>query len=464
MKKALAIIIATLKARNFVTSAIYSDGEGAIGKIKPQLIMLGIEVDNSGAGGHVSRIERNIRVIKERVRAHLSRRIPFALNILGLSMSILYCISRLNYQHSSTRPGGLTPRESFTGQRVAAEKDFRAAFGDSVTYTEPYTSNDMKSRIGQGIVYLPTGNRSGSLKILNLITGSIVTRDIVKIVPTTNATIKLMNDMAVLDGRFMPKMSAAAHDIIYNQSVNNANMPTFMPVKSPLRDTGALALIPDNPTPHGPIILADTPTTEAAEKPDIILRDERGRNVAPTVPLGLATQHDIVNSEKESLPTEPEHPPVYENPTVQQVPPVTDQQMEADTLIPTIHPDQPVEADTLIPTIHTQEPAGEEQQQSHQFRLPVRMSLRHSTRLQQRHSTEDQVLVTSGVTSGVTGVKVGLSVSAVESITAFLEKRKREGTADPSSNTSVRQALNSRGEEAEKVIMKELAQMDKLKV
>ena len=273
-----------------------------------------------------------------------------------------------------------------------------------------------------------------------------------------------MNDMAVLDGRFMPKMSAAAHDIIYNESVNNANMPTFMPVKSPLRDTGALALIPNNPTPHAPIILADTPTTEAAEKPDIILRDERGRNVAPTVPLGLATQHDIVNSEKESLPTEPEHPPVYENPTVQQVPPVTDQQMEADTLIPTIHPDQPVEADTLIPTIHTQEPAGEEQQQSHQFRLPVRMSLRHSTRLQQRHSTEDQVLVTSGVTSGVTGVKVGLSGSAVESITAFLEKRKREGTADPSSNTSVRQALNSRGEEAEKVIMKELAQMDKLKV
>jgi hypothetical protein len=67
VKKALDIIIATLKARNFVVSAIYSDGEGAIAKLKPCLNQLGIEVDVSGAGGHVSRIERRLRVIKERV-------------------------------------------------------------------------------------------------------------------------------------------------------------------------------------------------------------------------------------------------------------------------------------------------------------------------------------------------------------------------------------------------------------
>jgi hypothetical protein len=136
IKKALDIIVSTLKARNFVTSAIYSDGEGAIAKVKPYLNHLGIEVDISGAGGHVSRIERRIRMIKERVRAHIAGRLP-------LSLLILFCVSRLNYQHTSTRPGGLTPREAFTGQRVAAEKDFRAAFGDSVIYTEPYSTNDM---------------------------------------------------------------------------------------------------------------------------------------------------------------------------------------------------------------------------------------------------------------------------------------------------------------------------------
>jgi hypothetical protein len=241
VKKALEVILSTLKSRNFVPTVIYSDGEGAIAKIKPHLNMMGIEVDISGAGGHVSRIERRIRVIKERVRAHLSGRLPFALNILGLSMLILFCVSRLNYQHTNTRPGGLTPREAFSGQRVAAEKDFRAAFGDSIIYTEPYTSSDMKSRIGLGIVYLPTGNRTGSVKCLNLAPGAIITRDTFKIVPTTTATIKIMNDFAALDGRFMPKMSPAVHDLIYNQSVHKTNNPTFFPVQPPPPGTSALS-------------------------------------------------------------------------------------------------------------------------------------------------------------------------------------------------------------------------------
>ena len=234
VKKAIEIILSTLRARNFTTSVIYSDGEGAIAKLKSQLNQLGIEVDISGAGGHVSRIERRLRVLKERVRAHLEGRLPFALNILGLSLLILFCISRLNYQHSSTRPGGLSPREAFTGQRVAAEKDFRAAFGDSVLYTEPYSTNDMKSRIGHGIVYLPTGNRTGSVKCLNLATGSIVTRDNFKIVPTTTATINIMNAMAAIDGRFLSK-THSVHDMTYHHSVDKTNNPTFLSVQPPLR-------------------------------------------------------------------------------------------------------------------------------------------------------------------------------------------------------------------------------------
>jgi hypothetical protein len=59
---------------------------------------------------------------------------------------------------------------------------------------------------------------------------------------------------------------------------------------------------------------------------------------------------------------------------------------------------------------------------------------------------------------------VKLSGSAVESITVFLEKRKREGTVDPSANVSVKQALRTRGDDAEKVIIKELTQMDVLGV
>lgn len=139
----------------------------------------------------------------------------------------------MNYQHSSTQSGGLTPREAFTGQRVDAGKDFRGAFGSSLVYTEPYTSNDMKSRIGQGILHLPTENRTGSVKCINVSTGAVVTRDTFKVVPTTTAMIKLMNDLQALEGRLMPKIPAAVHDLMYNQSVSKSNMPTFLPIQPP---------------------------------------------------------------------------------------------------------------------------------------------------------------------------------------------------------------------------------------
>jgi hypothetical protein len=68
-----------------------------------------------------------------------------------------------------------------------------------------------------------------------------------------------MNDMAALDGRFMTKTPMKIPDMIYNQSVNQANMPNFIPVQPPLRDIGPLALIPDNPTIFVPPVLADVP-------------------------------------------------------------------------------------------------------------------------------------------------------------------------------------------------------------
>ena len=49
-----------------------SDGEGAVATLVDELGKLGVDVDISGAGGHVARIERKIRVIKESLRAHVS--------------------------------------------------------------------------------------------------------------------------------------------------------------------------------------------------------------------------------------------------------------------------------------------------------------------------------------------------------------------------------------------------------
>ena len=74
VKLGLDEMIGTLHSREFTVTAIYSDGEGAIRKVKSYLNFLGIEVDISGAGG--------------------------TLQELGISMLILYCASRLTYQRS----------------------------------------------------------------------------------------------------------------------------------------------------------------------------------------------------------------------------------------------------------------------------------------------------------------------------------------------------------------------------
>ena len=57
VKLGLDEMIGTLQSRGFVVTVIYSDGEGAIGKVKPYLNFLGIEVDISGAGGHVKEMK-----------------------------------------------------------------------------------------------------------------------------------------------------------------------------------------------------------------------------------------------------------------------------------------------------------------------------------------------------------------------------------------------------------------------
>ena len=116
-----------------------------------------MSVNVSGAGGHIARIERRIGMIKEIIRSHIAGRLPFALTINGLAMLALYCIPRINYQHSGTRPGGVTPRRAFSGQRVAGNRDLRVAFGDSCQCTVANTDHSMNAQTDDCKVYLPRG-------------------------------------------------------------------------------------------------------------------------------------------------------------------------------------------------------------------------------------------------------------------------------------------------------------------
>ena len=125
-----------LASTGFESPVIMSNGEGSIGTLIDELRLLGIEIDISGAGGHFSRIERRIQVVKERVRAHMCHHLPFTLTNLGITMCAMYCVSRLNYQPSGARVGGESPRALFLGR--TADGNQTSGVRLAITYSVPY--------------------------------------------------------------------------------------------------------------------------------------------------------------------------------------------------------------------------------------------------------------------------------------------------------------------------------------
>lgn len=210
-----------------------SDGEGAVGAIKDDLNLLGIEVDVSGAGGHVARIERRIRTVKERVRAYMSHELPFSLTAVGIAMFVLFCVSRINYQTSESRRGDECPRVAFSGRQVDALLDYRIGFGQYAQCTVANTDRSMSARTEDCIAMLPTGNRTGSVKMMSIGTGKLVTRDQFIILPMPTSVINRLNEMAASEGRKIIIRSDMVYDT--GSGLRKADDPTY--IRPPVRFT-----------------------------------------------------------------------------------------------------------------------------------------------------------------------------------------------------------------------------------
>jgi hypothetical protein len=253
VRRGIQYFLGVLQSQGFEAKLIMSDGEGAVAKLKTELNLLGVEVDTSGAGGHVARVERRIQVVKERMRTHIHH-LPFALSQLALSMLALYCVSRLNYEPSSIRDWGASPRELFLGRKADAKRDFRCAFGDYVQSTVAETDNSMKARTEDCIALLPTGNRTGSVRMLSLATGKIVTRDQFRILPMSISVIQLLNRMAAADGITPQTTTGVPPDTIRDHPTAASQLPTYFTPSHHTTDDPTFTM---NATGAGEIELAD---------------------------------------------------------------------------------------------------------------------------------------------------------------------------------------------------------------
>jgi hypothetical protein len=85
----------------------------------------------------------------------------------------------------------------------------------------------MRSRSHDCVVMLPTGNRTGSVRMLSLATGKIVTRDQFKILPMPVSVILLLNRMAAADGITAESITGVLNHAIRDYDPIVSHLPAY---------------------------------------------------------------------------------------------------------------------------------------------------------------------------------------------------------------------------------------------
>ena len=125
-------------------------------------------INTSAVSEHVAKVERRIRVLKERCRACTSV-MPFKrlLNTMTIN-SVHFCVFWLNAMLVKTGMSSIySPQELISRQKVDAKKWCKLMFGDYVEIHEENTiTNSITPRTRPTICMGPTGNIQGSLKFM----------------------------------------------------------------------------------------------------------------------------------------------------------------------------------------------------------------------------------------------------------------------------------------------------------
>ena len=88
----------------------------------------------------------------------------------------------------------VSPQEIVTGRQLDVKKDFRAPFEAYVEASiDENVTNTMKYRTHSCLSLGPAGNLQGLLKIFDILTGKVVTRRTIKVLPMPDGFLKTLN-------------------------------------------------------------------------------------------------------------------------------------------------------------------------------------------------------------------------------------------------------------------------------
>jgi hypothetical protein len=188
-------------ARGFQVKFMLMDGEFV--PMKLDLASAGIVLNTTAANEHVPRIERQIRVIKERVRA-TRHTLPF--KVIPLTMLIGMIYTSVLWINAFPPKGGvspnLSPRNIMTGVQFDYNLHCKLHFGSyAQVHQEPNHTNTQAARTVGAICLGPTGNIQGSFYFLNLRSGKRITRRRWTLLPMPQEVIDRVNQLGRADAQ-----------------------------------------------------------------------------------------------------------------------------------------------------------------------------------------------------------------------------------------------------------------------
>ena len=147
---------------------------------------------------HVPEVERNIRVVKDRIRCTLTgmpyKRVPknFKREL------VLSCTAMLNtVPREAGASNTLSPMELLTGRTLDFNKHCKLAPGVyCLVHEENIPTNTMEERASGAIAIGPTTDMQGSYRFLSLKTGHIITRRSWNDTPVTPEAVAKVEEMA----------------------------------------------------------------------------------------------------------------------------------------------------------------------------------------------------------------------------------------------------------------------------
>ena len=198
---AIMEVISLYKMHKHEVDLILSDNE--FGPLKERIRKdAGAELNLSSPNEHVPEVERNIRLIKERLRSMLAG-MPYGRIPTNFKRElILTCASMLNViPREAGVSNTLSPMELLTGRSLDYKKHCVLAPGTyCLVHEEHLPRNSMRERATGAIAIGPTATLQGAYRFLSLRSGHIITRRNWTVMPVPPEAVDRVEQLAGEEG------------------------------------------------------------------------------------------------------------------------------------------------------------------------------------------------------------------------------------------------------------------------